>query len=333
MRRMRIVSWLMLALVGLLVSAAPAAAQKKTLVVALNQDPDILDPTLSRTYVGRIVFAHMCEKLYEIDEKPPHLAPARRRAARRLGRRQDGHHQAAPGREVQRRHRDERGGGASSRSTGTATLKGSNRRSELEPVTAVEVVDPLTVRLRLKAPFAPLVATLADRAGMPVSPAAVNKLGDKFGDRAGVRGPVAVRGARAAGPHRGGEVAALLRSRPAKLRPARLPDHPRRQRAAGQPAVGRHRLHAPGGAHRRGEPQAGGALRGLERDRHRLQRHHHQPAQQDRQDPARPAIWARRWPTTRGCARPSSCRIDREALEPGGVGRPVHAGLHADLAR
>ena len=34
----------------------------------LNQDPDILDPTLARTYVGRIVFASICEKLYEIDE-------------------------------------------------------------------------------------------------------------------------------------------------------------------------------------------------------------------------------------------------------------------------
>ena len=42
----------------------PADAQPKTtLVVALNQDPDILDPTLSRTYVGRIIYEHMCEKL------------------------------------------------------------------------------------------------------------------------------------------------------------------------------------------------------------------------------------------------------------------------------
>src|SRR5262249_60224548 len=56
-----------------------AHAQKKTLVVALFQDPDILDPTLARTYVGRIVFAHICEKLYEIDEGlriSPQLAAA-----------------------------------------------------------------------------------------------------------------------------------------------------------------------------------------------------------------------------------------------------------------
>ena len=54
--------------VALVLGALPAHAQKKTLVVALNQDPDILDPSPSRTYVGRIIFAQMCEKLYEIDE-------------------------------------------------------------------------------------------------------------------------------------------------------------------------------------------------------------------------------------------------------------------------
>ena len=179
MRRMRTVSWLMLGLAGLLVSVAPAAAQKKTLVVALNQDPDLLDPTLSRTYVGRIIFAHMCEKLYEIDETlriSPQLAAAlptisdagktvtiKLRSGVKFN---DGTAMNAEAVKFSLdRHRE---------------MKGSNRRSELEPVNAVEVVDPLTIRLRLKSAFAPLVATLADRSGMPVSPAAVSKLGDKF---------------------------------------------------------------------------------------------------------------------------------------------------------
>ncbi len=62
---------LVIVLGALLLTALPGSvlAQKKTLTVALNQDPDVLDPTLSRTYVGRIVFAQMCEKLYEIDEQ------------------------------------------------------------------------------------------------------------------------------------------------------------------------------------------------------------------------------------------------------------------------
>src|SRR5438132_7849194 len=60
--------WLIVGALGALMPTDPALAQKKTLVVALNQDPDILDPSLARTYVGRIIFSQMCEKLYEIDE-------------------------------------------------------------------------------------------------------------------------------------------------------------------------------------------------------------------------------------------------------------------------
>jgi len=157
-----------------------AHAQKKTLTIALNQDPDALDPTLSRTYVGRIVFAQICEKLYEIDEKlniAPQLAAAlpavsdggktvtiKLRSGVKFN---DGTPFTAEAMKVSLdRHRE---------------MKGSNRRSELDSVNAVEVVDPLTIRLRLKAPFSPLTAQLADRAGMPMSPAALEKLGEKFG--------------------------------------------------------------------------------------------------------------------------------------------------------
>ena len=167
------------ALVALTLTNA-AHAQKKTLVVALNQDPDILDPTLARTYVGRIIFSQMCEKLYDIDEGlriHPQLAasmPAITDGGRtvtiklRSGVKfNDGTPMDAESvRFSLDRHR---------------TLKGSNRASELAPVEAVEVVDPLTIRLRLKLPFSPLVAQLTDRAGMPLSPTAVNKLGEKFG--------------------------------------------------------------------------------------------------------------------------------------------------------
>jgi peptide/nickel transport system substrate-binding protein len=37
----------------------------KTITVALAEQPDALDPTVASTYVGRIVFANMCEKLYD----------------------------------------------------------------------------------------------------------------------------------------------------------------------------------------------------------------------------------------------------------------------------
>jgi len=160
----------------------PVAAQapKKQLVVALNQDPDILDPTLSQSYVGRIVYVNMCEKLYEIDENlnvHPQLAAElpkitdggktvtiKLRSGVKFN---DGTPLNAEAMKYSLdRHRE---------------MKGSNRRSELASVAEVEVVDPLTVRLRLKSASSPLLAVLADRAGMPVSPAQAKKLDDKFG--------------------------------------------------------------------------------------------------------------------------------------------------------
>src|SRR6185436_20167421 len=69
------------------------------------------------------------------------------------------------------------------------TMAGSNRRGELAPVAGVDVVDPLTVRLNLSAPFAPLLAQLADRAGMMVSPKAAQAEGDKFGAKPVCSGP------------------------------------------------------------------------------------------------------------------------------------------------
>src|SRR3979490_692081 len=40
-----------------------------TLRIGLAEDPDVLDPSIARTYVGRIVFASFCDKLFDIDEK------------------------------------------------------------------------------------------------------------------------------------------------------------------------------------------------------------------------------------------------------------------------
>ena len=47
----------------------------------------------------------------------------------------------------------------------------------------------MTVRLNLSAPFAPLLAQLADRAGMMVSPKAAQEAGDKFGVKPVCSGP------------------------------------------------------------------------------------------------------------------------------------------------
>src|SRR5947208_13632420 len=41
----------------------------QTLRIGLAEDPDSLDPTMARTFVGRIVFAGLCDKLFDLDEK------------------------------------------------------------------------------------------------------------------------------------------------------------------------------------------------------------------------------------------------------------------------
>src|SRR5215475_5189806 len=54
---------------ALAVSIVGNASAQSTLRIGLAEDPDVLDPTLARTYVGRIVFAALCDKLFDIDEK------------------------------------------------------------------------------------------------------------------------------------------------------------------------------------------------------------------------------------------------------------------------
>jgi len=173
-----------------LLSAAALAAtftQAQTLRFGLAEDPDILDPTLARTFVGRIVFAALCDKLFDVDEKlniVPQLATSYQWSpdskALTLKLRQgvtfhDGEKfDAAAVKYNIERHK---------------TLAGSNRRGELAPVSSVDVIDAATVRLNLSAPFSPLLAQLADRAGMMVSPKAAQAEGDKFGAKPVCSGP------------------------------------------------------------------------------------------------------------------------------------------------
>src|SRR5262249_40353217 len=63
------------------------------------------------------------------------------------------------------------------------------RRTELGPLTDVQVVDPATVKLILSAPFSPLTSQIADRAGMIMSPAALAAKGADFGTAPVCMGP------------------------------------------------------------------------------------------------------------------------------------------------
>ncbi|MGH6816172.1 MAG: ABC transporter substrate-binding protein, partial [Hyphomicrobiaceae bacterium] len=170
----------------LLLFAAPAAAQT-TLRIGLAEDPDVLDPTLARTYVGRIVFAALCDKLFDIDEKVnivPQLAVAHEIA-------DDGSSVTIKLRAGVKFHDGEAMDAEAVKFSleRHMTMQGSFRKPELTAVDKVVAVDPLTVRLVLKTPFSPLIAQLADRAGMIVSPKAAKEAGDKFGLKPVCTGP------------------------------------------------------------------------------------------------------------------------------------------------
>ncbi len=168
-------------------ACAGAASAQTTLRIGLAEDPDALDPTTARTYVGRIVFASICDKLFDIDEKlniVPQLALS--------------HETSADGRTVTIRlrpgvkfHDGEPFDAAAAKFSldRHLTMQGSFRRAEIAQVENVAVVDPQTIRLALKTPFSPLMAQLTDRAGMMVSPKAAQALGDRFGTAPVCAGP------------------------------------------------------------------------------------------------------------------------------------------------
>jgi len=168
-------------------SACFSFSYAQTLRIGLAEDPDVLDPTRARTFVGRIVFAGLCDKLFDLDEKlriVPQLATGyewskdnkalliklRSGVTFHDGEKMD----AAAVKYNLERHKN---------------MKGSSRRGELAVVSSVDVVDPATVRVNLSAPFAPLLAVLTDRAGMMVSPKAAEALGEKFGASPVCSGP------------------------------------------------------------------------------------------------------------------------------------------------
>ena len=165
--------------------AAPLCAQ--TLRFGLAEDPDVLDPTLARTFVGRVVFAALCDKLVDIDDKlniVPQLAESWSWSA-------DGKALTVKVRPGVTFHDGEKLDAAAVKFNieRHKNMQGSNRRGELALVTTVDVVDPMTARLNLAAPFSPLLAQLADRAGMMVSPKAATAAGEKFGANPVCSGP------------------------------------------------------------------------------------------------------------------------------------------------
>jgi peptide/nickel transport system substrate-binding protein len=176
---------IVLTLVLLLPSFAAQAGG--TLRIGLNEDPDALDPARGGSFVGRLVFAAVCDKLIDTDQNNafvPQLATSWSWSPDNLALTltlregvtfQDGERFDAEAAKFNlERYR---------------SAPESLRKGELKPVSAVEVVDPKTIRLRLGQPYAPLVAALSDRAGMMVSPKGIARLGPRLADELPCAGP------------------------------------------------------------------------------------------------------------------------------------------------
>src|SRR5471032_2164280 len=164
-----------------------SASAQTNLRIGLGDDGDVLDPTLSRFYTTRIMFASICDKLFDFDEKTniiPQLALSHETSA-------DGKAVTIKLRPGVKFHDGEAFDAAAAKYSldRHVSFKGSFRKAEIGVIDSVDVVDPLTIRLNLKQPFSPLVNQLADRAGMMMSPKALEATGDKFGLKPVCAGP------------------------------------------------------------------------------------------------------------------------------------------------
>ena len=176
-----------LSTVALSIGTTGGALAQTNLRIGLAEDPDVLDPSLARTYVGRIVFASICDKLFDIDEKlavVPQLALSHQTSA-------DGKTVTIKLRPGVKFHDGEVFDAAAAKYSleRHLNMKGSFRKPEIAAIETIDVVDPTTIKLNLKAPFSPLLAQLTDRAGMMVSPKAAEAAGDKFGLKPVCAGP------------------------------------------------------------------------------------------------------------------------------------------------
>ncbi|WP_254206947.1 ABC transporter substrate-binding protein [Nocardia alni] len=151
------------------------------LVMGLSNEPDRLDPTTSSSLYTRYVMSSICEKLYDNDAAGnivPQLATALPTYSA------DGLTVSIP---VRTGVRFADGTEFDAEAVRTSlmrhfTMKTSQRKSEMGPISSIDTDGPATVVVHFTKPFSPFTAALADRAGMIMSPAALAKEGKNFAD-------------------------------------------------------------------------------------------------------------------------------------------------------
>lgn len=158
---------------------AATAASAQTLRIGLLDDPDLLDPASGKSFVGRIVFQSLCDKLVDISPDlkiVPRLATSWEIT-------EDGKVLTFKLRDGVTFHDGEKFDAAAVKFNieRDKTMPESIRKAELASVESVEAIDRLTVRFNLKKPDSTLLAALSDRSGMMVAPEAAKQAGAKFG--------------------------------------------------------------------------------------------------------------------------------------------------------
>ena len=180
--------WLTASLLLAAASLQPMKAHAAgTLRFGLDFDFEFFDPARSGSYIERVVNTAMCDQLLDIDPQlnlVPQLATSWDWSADKLALTlhlrpgvvfSDG----APLDAEAVRANIER----------YRTAPYSFRRTELKSLTGVDVVDPLTIRIRLSEPFAPLLALLANRPGVMLSPRILGLSSDEIGAHPVCAGP------------------------------------------------------------------------------------------------------------------------------------------------
>jgi peptide/nickel transport system substrate-binding protein len=166
--------------------AAPASSA--TLRIGIGEDTDTLDPAQGRTFGGRQIFASLCDKLFDLDSNAKIIGQlvtdwtvSESGLIITLNLRKGVlfHDGSAFNAEAVKFNIER-----------SLTLENSARKGDIRAIRKVDVVDDDTVNLVLSEPFSPLLAQLADRAGMMISPTAARAVdADAFANAPVCSGP------------------------------------------------------------------------------------------------------------------------------------------------
>lgn len=159
------------------VLAGPSAGG--TLTVGLQADPPKLDPHMSSAKVDRQVLKSIYDSLVSVDQNM-NLVPALASDWEIVD---EGKTYIFQLRQDVKFHDGTKFNAAAVKFNFERILDpdlGSPRKSELSLIDKIEVIAEYQLRIELSKPFTPFLATLADRAGMIVSPTAVEKWGDDY---------------------------------------------------------------------------------------------------------------------------------------------------------